>query len=525
MNSSKIITRLTLFFLVCSPLWGQVNSYLRIEEVVSFTLQKSQEVKISETKIQEAKGILRSANYPFNLGIKGSTLREFNITPDYINLQNQFLSPDMAQSQTNELFSYTMEFNKKLKFGTFISTGFSLFNYGRDSVYYKFQDAGFSGFIPGRSNVYLNFSQPLLLGFGKSFNTFDLIMAGKNYRITELSYYQDVSNSVFQSIQAYLNYIFATKILEIQNETEIRYETLIEQLSLLASRDALPKADLVLVKAINASHKSSKKEAEFHVHREKINLGLRLGLNEMELESLPPPPGNFFINSISKPNTADYLEKCYEESIRKRFDLLLVQQQIDAMDLEVSYLSKSLKPELNLTLGLGYNGISAAQGLAQLYQPFYSNIKGMNYFAGISYVIKPKRDKEKGELIQSMAIREREIIGKELLLAELRSDISQLYEQILTFNEVVNNNGIALDFHKEALDNEYIKLRLGTSTVINLLQLQINYNNALKEYYLALLNLNLSMIIFRNYTGSLITIESGLTIVVNYLDLFQLPYF
>jgi outer membrane protein TolC len=243
------------------------------------------------------------------------------------------------------------------------------------------------------------------------------------------------------------------------------------------------------------------------------------------LINLPPPPKDFSIDEIQLFDTSGYLARCYRESLVNRSDINATNYMIEQSEITINHIKKSIKQDLNLMVGIGYNGIFESTDFGQIYRPLFQNIPGVNYNVGLTLTINPKHDKEKGELVKSMAGKEIVVANRSLLITEMNASIENCLRKVFAFNQIVTNYKRAVNYNKEALENEYTKLKLGTSTIINLVQLQINYNEALSDLYNAILNLNLSLITYRYLTGTLINVNSESFIIVYYNNLFSLPLF
>ena len=80
-----------------------------------------------------------------------------------------------------------------------------------------------------------------------------------------------------------------------------------------------------------------------------------------------------------------------------------------------------------------------------------------------------------------------------------------------------------MDFNLKARTNEYLKLQLGTSAVVNLVQVQNNYAISQTSLNRLQFALNSSVIRFRFESGNLIEISELNEVVVDVDELFSLP--
>jgi len=520
----KVLAIILLSIIITTLSMGQSNGYLTVKDVVDFTLQNNKDIAISNYRISEVKGDIQISNAKFNSKFLLQANKEYITTPNTLDQRENLFGHGTSLFTKSDISRLSFELNKKFKFGTEITPGFSLNNYGKDSLYQWLKNSSNKGLYTNRSNLYLNINQPLLLGLGKDFNTYEERIALKEFKISELSHYHTLAYKIHQSLTSYLYYIYANKNLEVQLETQKWYETLLVQIRYLVEMDALPSGDLKYVNAIIASQNAIKQESEYTLQSNERNLAITIGLSTNQLAKLQFPPKDFMIENIQPIDTLGYLSKCINESLLKRNDIAAANYRVEKSDLSINYAKKSIKQELNLKLGIGYNGIFESAGVEQVYQPFIQNIPGATYQVGLTLTINPRHDREKGELVKSLVRKEIEEAKKVQLVSEMNSSIDNCLKRIMAYNQIVAMYKTAVNYNKEALDNEYIKLKLGTSTIINLIQLQINYNEALTDLYSAKLNLNVSLIDFRFLTGTLVNIGSESTIEIDNNNLFLLPY-
>jgi hypothetical protein len=199
---------------------GQAKQYLNVEDVVELTLQNNKEIVISKSNINKSLGDIRISRAKFNTKLFFQASKDYFISPNTLDLRENLTGQGINPYNTSDVINTSFEINKKFETGTEITPGFSLYNYGKDSLYYLLKNAGDAGLMTNRSDVYLNIKQPLLLGSGRDYNTFEESIARKQYIISELSHYHTVAYKVYQSLISFLYYIFANKNLEIQTETE-----------------------------------------------------------------------------------------------------------------------------------------------------------------------------------------------------------------------------------------------------------------------------------------------------------------
>lgn len=509
-----------LIFFKCNSIssFAQSNTYLSIESVIDQTLESCPAIAISKKNIVIASGLVKVSLNPFDPKFSIQTSKDIIVMPN--NLYQRLKGN--SYSKTDNL-SYSIDYKQKFRYGTTINPSIQFVNYGKDSLF-NTDNPLYTGLYANRTNASLTIIQPILNGFGKKFNTFEEEVSQIQYRISELSYYEDVSASIYQSLTAYLEYIYANKVALIQKETEQWLINLDNQIAYLVKMDALPKADQKYVSALIASRLAYKEESELNLLIRKKELGKAMGISIEKVKLLPLPPEDFYTKSITSFDTSGYLKMSIEKSISSKNDIKKYQAELEKAELEEKYSRLNLKQEFNITFNIGYNGIFESREFDQLYKPYYENIYGFNYFVGISYTLDPRNQKKKGELMKSIANKEIAETKMDLLINNTKLEIDNCFRKIITYNKIAKNLKTAVDYNKEALDNEYTKLKLGTTTLINLIQLQINYYETFLDYYTSLLNLNSSLLSYRYMTGTLINVSNESIVKIDREKLFTLPF-
>ncbi len=522
---------LLIFFLIFQSIqvYGQNayqnNKILTIIDVAELTLENNKNILVSKSNIEVAEGNILKSKSVFNLKFNGSIDKTYTITPLTIDQRENLSAYSNSSYTENNLFDYTIGAYKKFKFGTIINPGVTFTNFGKDTLYNYLYEAGSGEYITNRSRVYLNLNQPILKGVGKEYNTADLRISNKRYELTEEYYYHNISTSLLESFIAYLEYIGAKKNLEIQKNIDDKFLLIIHQIEKLIEMDAIPASDLNYLKANYTARKSELVNAQNQLQNYKIYLANKIGLNKEEIPGMFEPPNEYIISDIELVSRKeDYLGYSYKQSLMNRKDYLGSELLLDVEKELVKYYKKSLKPTLDLNLSVGYNGIYESGNFDQYYKPYFENIPGMNYKVGISFVIDANNDLNKGNLIAAKGNYNRQKALSQSLEEDIYINISKFYNDIINYKEIVLLYKETVRFYEKALENENIKLKLGTSTVINLVQIQNDYYLALDLLYSAILNLNMSILYYRYHTGTLCSVIDDNTIDIDYQNLFSLPF-
>lgn len=523
MQKLIILCKRVAFFIVVlfysTFIYGQ-NKTISYTDAINLTLKHSKYLVVSELQVKVAKGNLLASKGLLNTQLLGDI--------SYINheLQDNYFSNQTSYSgYTAQYLDYSFGVVKKMSFGTELSAGITLRAYGNDSLYQAINNIRGGYGKTAKGNLYVNVEQPLFKYRGGTYNLYSFNTAKTEYSLTELSNKADISLALYETLMDYLNCIYYKIYSNIQVKTLTRYELVYEQLNYLVNMDAIPQADLTYLNALIASQRSYIKESALEFKQGKEDLAKGIGLAFSELENFGDIEENFIIENVKVPSGNSYLKTCMEYMQKYRFDIQIIELQNLLKRYDITRYNNLIKPELNLKAGVGYNGIYQSNNFDRYYKPLTANIPGVNYNVGMSMKFNPKNSEIKGELIKAKAENEQIMELKEATILEAKSEIRKSFYEITMLNEIAQNNKEVLQYIEKALENEYTKLKLGSSTILNLVQLQLDYNEYLIEHEQTLLKLNKSIINFRYLTGTIIKVNEDNSLHIDYQNLFNLPNF
>jgi outer membrane protein TolC len=313
--------------------------------------------------------------------------------------------------------------------------------------------------------------------------------------------------------------------MEIQENIDKKFLLLIKQIEILVEQDVIPAADLNYIRANYLQSRTNYLKAKNLFIYYKKNLVNKIGIIEGDVNELNEPPNEFYISNIElKQKVGEILEKAFNQSLINRNDFRVFQLLLSIEEDRVGFYKKELLPKIDVKFSIGYNGIFESSGLEQFYKPYYENIPGINYGIGLIYSFDIKNDYNKGKLLSAKGSFENQQTLNTLLREEIILNLSKYLNDITNYSEITKINKSSIKYYEEALENETIKLKLGTSTVINFVQIQTDYYKALEQLNNTLLDLNASLLYFRFYSGTLCMVNENKIISIDYQNLFLLPY-
>lgn len=498
------------------------TNILTLADVAELTLKNNKNLIVSENKLESAKADIYKAKSEFNLTFEGNIYKDYSKVPTTIDSRENLIFTSNSSYYESDLFQYNISSYKKLKFGTVINPGITFTNYGKDSLY----EYGYGNYITNRSNVYFRITQPLLNGFGKKYNTTFIRVNEKQFTLIKKEHFNTIALSLLESYSAYVKYIGAKRKLEIHENVNKQLLRVIDQIETLIEMDAIPASDLNYLMANYSVRKSELLNTQNHLNNQKLNLEIKMGVARQEMFDELTLPDEFMISDIDLTaiDSDKYINYSYIQSLERRPDYQSFKVMVDIKQDLVDYYKKSMKQTVNLDMAIGYNGIYESDKLDQFYKPYFENIPGVNYKIGLSFNINPKNELNRANLLLQVSDLKSQIALKDQIQENLYVNIKKTFNNLKQLHENTKLYRETVSYYKTALENERTKLHLGSSTVINLVQIQNDYYQALDLLNDAIMNLNIEILNYRYYTGSLCAIDKESNIEIDYLNLFTLPF-
>ena len=478
-------------------------------------------IKISEQNIESQEGFLLQAENLFAPALNFSLNNSVDDLP-YTKSTREGLFDDPILSYQNYLLTYRLSASKVFKSGLTLSPEFRLNNFGKDATYDLYQALGMGEFVTNTGSLFLYASQPLLNGRGSASAAASLNIQKLQLSAAQLEYQNDVSRQAFIVVQNYLSYLGSRYSFSINSQVLEGLITYRDQLTELADKDVIPKADLLYVRANYSQQSAFVSQSKNNVIRSRNSLSESMGLGGERYPELETSQEEFFVESIEIPDSSKYVTYWMKKALENRGDYQGLKKRVESGDVNIQFAERNNAPRLDLNLGVGYNGIYESNSAEQYVAPFYSNIPGMSYTAGVSFSMPFGLKNTKGALRSAVANRESLAQSLRSLELNIQQSVASSYSEVAMYAEAVSQFKQAVATNAEALDNEYIKLKLGTTTVVNLIQVQQNAANSRSNLNSYLGILNAAIIKFRYQTGTLVNGE-GQSWSINPTEIFSLP--
>ena len=513
-------------FLMISSIMNQTASAQNIanlEVVLKTTFEKNPNVRISSLSIDFQQGRILQAQGQFNPSLNFGINKSFNLSPTTKAQREGLLGFSQNESFKSDLLDYELSLTKRFQTGTLIKSSLEFTNFGRNALYDDLSKAGLGQFMTNRGRLFFDVTQPLLQGRGKKFYSATLDVEKLRLNQAQLNYAFDVSSQTYLVILNYLSVVSARRELEIQISIETNYTEFEEQLRMLSEKDVIPKAELTFINANLARQHVTVLNSRSSYLSAKNRLLESMGLPSSDISQYDFESMQYGLDSLQEEIEDGYLAYWLEKASTTRRDYLAAQKNVSIKKREIEYAENKNQARLDFTAGVGYNGIYESNSFEQYVSSFYSNIPGLSYRAGLVFQWPMGMMSTKGAYASALAEKQTSEQTVKSIELNIQQQLSSQYNNIIYYNEAVKQGQLSVDFNLKARTNEYLKLQLGISAVVNLVQVQNNYAIAQTSLNRLQFALNSSVIRFRFESGNLIEISELNEVVVDVDELFSLP--
>jgi len=404
--------------------------------------------------------------------------------------QNTLIPSDNEE----KIYDIQVGMNKQFRTGIIFTPSVSVTDYKNDT----------SVTPAARSNVALKLVIPLMKGLGRDIAGAEELAAESRYKAEERFSCHRISESVYMTIINFWNCLAAKQSFDLVQESFNRSEDLFNNVSGMVTAGLLEPAFLNQAQAKLYSTKADVSDGKVSYFKSRQTLGLAMGNSGDDLENPPFPQGVFppvmKSEDLIRTSPEDYIKQA--KTNRQDYHASLA-----AIDTEEALLQKAVnnkKPKLDLTVQMGYAGLSEDSNTARFFHSTGDRVSGLNGFAGISLDLPITNNAAKGQILSQKASLRIAKLNSATNLNNITSEVLSALESIkglISQYELANQSA---ERYKDAVVFEKKKYDAGESTLNALIDIEDRYIKArlliieiVRKYAVALTNL-------RFVTGSLL---------------------
>lgn len=330
--------------------------------------------------------------------------------------------------------------------------------------------AGRSPDLLGDAGLNFTIVAPLRRGRNEDLSTAMEKSARLDLDATGQDMMHQVSVAIYSTILAYWDYQGALARLEIQNQATARSVRRVEELKKLIAGDQVAAVEINQALADLADNQASVSSSKQSVTEAKTQLCKAMGLALGQMPTLAVPTTNFpdFLPEELPAEAASLLEV----GLSRRHDLQAVKLRKVSGETLLPALRQQTKPSLNVRFDVGYNGLVEGGSTFRPAEALFKNTAGLNSTFKVTYDFPLENRSSTGRLSQQHSQIALLDIQQEDLARTIRLNIRAAYDGVVRQIEELRNLEVSGEKYRTALSDGEKKLKLGMSSVLDILTLE-----------------------------------------------------
>lgn len=438
---------------------------LTLHDIVRTTLAQQPTITLGRELLVQSDGAVKLTRAEFDWALESN----LSHGADYL--------PTGAATLYDRIFTtlFDMRLVKKSDYGFSLEPGIQLKRAISDAV----PGNGISSETDTSFRFSFTLVVPMLQGGGQAVATAREAAARFDYEAARYELQHTISQTVYDAITAYWQYVAALERQKLAVASEERAGSIVANTESLVHADEAPAAELVSAQANRLEKKISREQAELNLHEARQRLGLLMGVPPEESAGLLLPAGTLPIVGKSTAQNALFNRQQLITGAGRRGDLLSLVQKTKAAESLVIAAKDALDPKLDLVSAVGYDGYQTGSRLQRTVQTVENRQKFPDWSVGLRFSYPLENSRALGnhaiaasQLAQSR-IRTREL--QRVIETSLRT-IVQSMQNVAREIETADH---AVASYQQAVSNEKEKYLMGESTLFDLLFTQDKLESAL----------------------------------------------
>jgi outer membrane protein len=474
-----------LVCLICSSTFAQQSNLTRqpvtLIEALRSTLAKHPGIQLQEQKVKMDEGALRVASGQFDTTLNASMTQDYTNTPLTEAQQLQYAQLGLFTESLNaDTTTYTVGVQKLFRNGIALEPTVTL-NRNIDNASTQ------SGL--NQSQVAFQVLVPFLRGRGRAAVDAQELSSESNVKASLHEANETVARLLANTASAYWNAVAAVQNLQIAKDSEARGANYVRDVQTLIDADKVPKGEIYQLLANLDGRTATRIAAEQGVINAQQNLALAMGLKSDEIlisadasDPLPDWPEQS-IPEVSP----ELIQRLVKDALAKRPDVIATKLRAQSAEQILPAARNQLRPQLNLTVSAGYNGILEGTGFGRPFTTLFNNV-GLNTYATLSFSFPPRNDVALGQLTQAEASYQQSKLNETELERNIASNVVLAITTLSNSIAALQKAREAVSYYRIALDQEQERFRLGLNSLVDVLTLEDRLTSALSQGVSAQLN-------------------------------------
>jgi outer membrane protein TolC len=440
---------------------------ITLQEALDAVLEHGAQLQLADRQVRIGESALLAAGDPFDARLTTSLSTE----------RSNSTSPIPGGTLTSTLVSTvasTIALPKRFRSGIVVTPRLDL---ARTDV------VDVPGAPTSRASVGLDVLVPLLRDRGGGV-TAAVERAARDARdASMLDARHSAAASVLAVAVAYWNDLAAEERLAAYRSSEQRAGQLVDDTRRLVQADERPAADLKQLLANLALKRAARLTGEQASVEAREQLALAMGVGGAGAVVLPraitdfPDPGERHAPGDGALDTsAD--AAIPKDALHKRADLAALRARRSAAEVQRGAARSGLRPRLDLSLGVGYQGLASDGGVGGALSSLYRNVPGLDASVQLSYELPLASLAARGEALRSSASYDQARIREAELVRQISSGVRMARAALQHGREALLASREAVALSREAVQNEKRKFQLGMSTLFDVILAEDALTNA-----------------------------------------------
>ncbi|CAK0780438.1 Outer membrane protein TolC [Gammaproteobacteria bacterium] len=459
---------ITLLLSLGGPVVAYSSDSLGLLDAVRLTLAKNPDIQLQEKQVEINQGVLQQATGQFDLTLRLTAGHAVDHNPLNQQSRDYYASQGFPVSQLKtETTSYHLALEKPLRNGMVLSP-----SVGTTSANGTSNDIN-SLSSQNRGSVDFSVLVPLKKGSGESAASGETA-ANLEWEASKQDLRHAISQEITNTLTAYWNLLAARKNLDIARETEASIRRMVDNVRLVIEADELPAADLNMVRANLLDKTASRISAEQTLLNARKGLGQAIGLSYPQITRLEP---NDEFPAISTDFSAleSQLPRLINLALKRRADLAAAQRRQDSARILASAYQNDLKPRFDLSVSVGYAGLS--EGGSTL-GGIGKNRGDPNVGLNLSYQWPFDNNVARGRYLQQSASYDQNTLRVATLERTIGIGVSSALSDLTLSALRLRESEETVNLYRISVENEKVRLKLGTATMVELLTVNDRLLNA-----------------------------------------------
>jgi outer membrane protein TolC len=455
---------------VASVLNGQASgepSGITLQEAIDAALEHGTELQLGEAQVRIGEGGLLAARAPFDTRLTTalSTERVNGTSPG---------AGVGATSVMSTTITSSVAVPKRFRSGVVITPRV---NIERADV------ADIRGALTSRASVELDATVPLLRDRGGGAVTAGARAARRVLEADILDARHSAASGVLAVVIAYWNDLAADERLEVYRSSELRASQLVDDTRRLVEADERPAADLDQLMANLALKHAVRLTGEQASVEAREQLALAMGAQWDAADALPRPSTSFpelRPEDVSRDRRRESPIDVASSTgaLGDRADLAAMRARRNAALVQMQAARNGLLPRLDLSVGLGYQGVASGRGFGGALSSLYRNVYGLDAAVTLSYELPLASLAARGGALQSAAAYDQARIREAQLTRQISSGVRVARAALRHGRGALLASRSAVALSREAVENEKRKFQLGMSTLFDVILAEDALTNA-----------------------------------------------